>query len=55
MTRQLEDLTGLSISEAKILEDIRKHSWHVMRVIRSEDEKGPEWAFSIGLFHSFVL
>jgi Domain of unknown function (DUF4262) len=54
MTRSLEDFRGLSVSDAKVLEDIRTHSWHVTGVFPSQGEPGPDWAFSIGLFRSFV-
>ena len=54
MTRSLEDFRGLSASDAKVLEDIRTHSWHVTGVFPSQGNTGPDWAFSIGLFHSFV-
>jgi len=54
MTRSLEDFRGLSASDAKVMEDIRAHSWHVTGVFPNQGETGPDWAFSIGLFHSFV-
>lgn len=40
-------------ADAKVLEDIRKYGWHTTGVFAEPDETGPEWAFSIGLFHSF--
>jgi len=54
MTRSLDDYSGLSAPDIKVLEDIRKHSWHVIGVFPSQGEAGPGWAFSIGLFHSFA-
>jgi Domain of unknown function (DUF4262) len=54
MTRSLENFKGLSASDAKVLEDIRTHSWHVTGVFPDQNEARPDWAFSIGLFHSFV-
>jgi hypothetical protein len=53
MTRILEDLSGLSDPDKKVLADIQEYGWHVTGVFARKDEKGPEWAFSIGLFHSF--
>ncbi len=38
-------------SDRKVLEDIEHHGWHV--VIVREDDMGPGFAFSIGLYHSF--
>jgi hypothetical protein len=53
MTRSLEEKRGLSAPDAKVLGDIQRVGWHVTGVFAQKDEKGPEWAFSIGLFHSF--
>jgi Domain of unknown function (DUF4262) len=53
MTRSLRDVDGLSAPDAKVLEDIQSHGWHVTGVFASKGEAGPDWAFSIGLFHNF--
>jgi hypothetical protein len=53
MTRNLEHNAGLSRSDAKVLADIQSYGWHVTKVFVSGVETGPEWAFSIGLFHSY--
>jgi hypothetical protein len=53
MTRALEDTAGLSGPDTKVLQDIQRVGWHVIGVFAKEGEKRPDWAFSIGLFHSF--
>ena len=53
MTRNLEHDDGLSAPDSKVLADIQTYGWHVAEVFRSAAEAGPEWAFSIGLFHSY--
>ena len=53
MTRELTETAGLPTPDAKVLRDIQRVGWHVTGVFASKDEEGPEWAFSIGLFHSF--
>ena len=37
--------------DRKLLSDIQHVGWHV--VVIEEDEEGPGYAFSVGLFHSF--
>jgi hypothetical protein len=53
MTKSLEEKPGLSAPDAKVLRDIQRVGWHITGVFAQKNEKGPEWAFSIGLFHSF--
>src|SRR5947199_6255865 len=53
MTRALEQTDGLSAPDAKVLNDIREVGWHITGVFAQKHETGPDWAFSIGLFHSF--
>jgi hypothetical protein len=53
MTKSLEKESGLSAPDAKALRDIQRVGWHVTGVFAKQNEEGPEWAFSIGLFHSF--
>ncbi len=38
-------------SERKVIKDVTSRGWHVMKVLEDEDE--PEFAYTIGLFHSF--
>src|SRR6266487_5347633 len=37
--------------EQKLIADIERYGWHVIKVL--EDEQGPGFAYSIGLFHSY--
>jgi Domain of unknown function (DUF4262) len=53
MTRSLENSAELSVPEAKVLRDIQTYGWHVTKFFGTGVEAGPEWAFSIGLFHSY--
>jgi hypothetical protein len=53
VTRELDATTGLDASDLKLLSDIKTHGWHVMGVFPRENQNGPNWAFSIGLFHSY--
>jgi hypothetical protein len=53
MTRALDDSEGMSAPDVKTLTDIERVGWHVMKVFAQPGEAGPEWAFSIGLFHTF--
>jgi uncharacterized protein DUF4262 len=56
MTRALEETAGLSGPDTKVLQDIQRVGWHVIGVFAKEGQKGQkgsDWAFSIGLFHSY--
>jgi hypothetical protein len=53
MTKSFEVLRGMSDSDAKLLHDIQRVGWHVIKVFAREAKERPYWAFSIGLFHSF--
>ena len=44
---------GMPDTDAKVLQDIQRVGWHVVKVFVPKDEEGPDWAYSIGLFHSF--
>lgn len=44
----MEELTE---GDKKLLEDIEKFGWHVLKV--SEDDQGPGFCFSVGLFKTF--
>jgi hypothetical protein len=52
MTRSLELTANLSAPDAKVLTDIQTEGFHIVGVFPRQDEEGPNWAFSIGLFHS---
>jgi hypothetical protein len=44
-------MTELSDSQNKVLSDIEQHGCHIIHVM--EDEIGPGFSYSIGLFHTF--
>jgi hypothetical protein len=46
-------MEGLPASDVKVLTDIRAEGFHIVGVFPREGEEGPDWGFSIGLFHSF--
>lgn len=37
--------------ERKTVDDVRSCGWHVLKVL--EDDRGPGFAYTVGLFHSF--
>lgn len=37
--------------ERKALADVEEHGWHVLKVL--EDNEGPAFAYTVGLYHSF--
>ncbi len=37
-------------SEQRVIDDVQRHGWHIVCV--DEDEDGPAFAYSIGLFHT---
>jgi hypothetical protein len=47
-------MDGLSAPDIKVLGDIQIVGWHTVGVFAQEHEQGPEWAFTIGLFHSYA-
>ena len=53
MTRSLDASEQLSAPDAKVLDDIKRVGWHTLGVFASSGEDGPDWAFSIGLYHMF--
>lgn len=53
MTRSLEEANGLSALDAKVLREIHTDGWQITGVLAREQNKGPDFAYSIGLFHSF--
>ena len=42
---------GGSNADEKLLDDVAKYGWHVMKVL--ETPETPGWAYSVGLFKSF--
>ena len=46
-----DDLNDMDSANRKMLRDIEQYSWHVLKVM--EDDEGPPFAFTIGLYHSF--
>ncbi|MDI1475109.1 DUF4262 domain-containing protein [Polyangium sp. y55x31] len=41
--------------DRKLLHDVQTHGWHIIHVGRTieDDSGGPDWSYSIGLFHTF--
>ncbi len=37
--------------ERKTIADVQNHGWHVLKVM--EDDEGPAFAYTVGLYHSF--
>jgi hypothetical protein len=38
-------------SDRKLLADVQEYGWHIIGV--EQDEEGPAFAYSIGLYHTF--
>lgn len=38
-------------SERRTVADVQQHGWHVVKVM--EDDEGPAFAYTVGLFHTF--
>lgn len=53
MTRSIEEANELSALDAKVLREIHTDGWQITGVLAREQGKGPDFAYSIGLFHSF--
>lgn len=51
MTRSLEEADELSALDAKVLREIHTDGWQITGVLAREQGKGPDFAYSIGLFH----
>jgi uncharacterized protein DUF4262 len=45
------DDDGFDACDKKVLDDIEKHGWHVVKVLA--EAEFPAFAYSIGLYHSF--
>jgi len=39
--------------DRKLLDDVERHGWHVVGI--KEDERGPAYCFSVGLFHTLQV
>jgi len=52
MTRSIEDANDLSALDAKVLREIHTDGWQITGVLAREQDKGPDFAYSIGFFHS---
>lgn len=52
MTRSIEEANDLSALDAKVLREIHTDGWQITGVLAREQEKGPDFAYSIGFFHS---
>jgi hypothetical protein len=52
MTRSLEEADDLSSLDAKVLREIHTDGWQITGVLAREQEQGPDFAYSIGFFHT---
>lgn len=52
MTRSLEEASALSSLDAKVLREIHTDGWQITGVLAREQERGPDFAYSIGFFHT---
>ena len=52
MTRSLEEANDLSALDAKVLREIHTDGWQITGVLAREQEPGPDFAYSIGFFHT---
>jgi len=52
MTRSLEEANDLSALDAKVLREIHTDGWQITGVLAGEQEREPDFAYSIGFFHS---
>ena len=52
MTRSLEEANDLSSLDARVLREIHTDGWQITGVLATEHERGPDFAYSIGFFHS---
>jgi hypothetical protein len=41
----------MDAADAKLLADVKQHGWHMITV--SEDDEGPGFTYTIGLFHTY--
>jgi len=52
MTRSLEEADDLSSLDAKVLREIHTDGWQTTGVMAREQAPGPDFAYSIGFFHT---
>jgi hypothetical protein len=52
MTRSFEEANDLSALDAKVLREIHTDGWQITGVLAREQEPGPDFAYSIGFFHT---
>ncbi|HEY2858996.1 MAG TPA: DUF4262 domain-containing protein [Terracidiphilus sp.] len=52
MTRSIEEANDLSALDAKVLREIHTDGWQITGVLAREQDRGPDFAYSIGFFHS---
>ena len=52
MTRSIEEADALSQLDAKVLREIHTDGWQITGVLAREQDRGPDFAYSIGFFHS---
>lgn len=52
MTRSFEEAADLSALDAKVLREIHTDGWQITGVMAREQDRGPDFAYSIGFFHS---
>ncbi|HUY93878.1 MAG TPA: DUF4262 domain-containing protein [Terracidiphilus sp.] len=52
MTRSLEEADELSALDAKVLREIHTDGWQITGVLAREQGNGPDFAYTIGLFHT---
>jgi hypothetical protein len=52
MTRSLDEAKDLSALDAKVLREIHTDGWQITGVFAREKEQGPDFAYSIGFFHT---
>jgi hypothetical protein len=44
-------LSDMNAGDKKVLSDVKEYGWHVLSVF--EDDEGPGFSYTIGLFHTF--
>lgn len=52
MTRSLDEANDLSALDARVLREIHTDGWQITGVVAPEQEQSPEFAYSIGFFHT---
>lgn len=52
MTRSIEEANELSALDAKVLREIHTDGWQITGVLAREADRGADFAYSIGFFHT---